>query len=228
MTESTSPAPAVFAQTLAAAADLTGTSPQWLLDLIVSGAIPCAFRATGRMTTSFWISPVDIRRILTGGGDTGDERIPIKVSTDQEKIIQVRRMVRTMIETREPSTQAADAISRKTALITKDRRGQLWFSVRADDVVDFSRLRRGHPYTTLASIVTWALERTGAERVRGIRGIGDEGKTWGYWWRLPATLATPAATDDGSWRLDILPAAPSADEDVEAADPLLLSGPVNI
>lgn len=221
MTTPTSPAPTEFPTSLAAAADLTGTSVAWLLDLITSGALAFAGRVSGSPSESLWVSPADVRRIITGGGAAGEEHIPIPVSTDQEKIIQVRRVVRTMIETHSPAaTHAKDAITRGTALITKDKRGRLYFCIRPDDVVAFSRLRRGHPYTTLESIVSWALERTGAERVRGIRGIDDESKTWGYWWRLPATLASPVPTDDGLWTLDFLPTTFTPDD---GSEPSLLS-----
>lgn len=223
MTEPTSPAPTEFPTHLAAAADLTGTSVAWLLDLVTSGALSFAGRVTGDPATSIWVSSADIRRIITGGTE-GAEHIPIPVSTDQEKIIQVRRVVRTMIEAHSPpATRAQDAMARGTALITKDKRGRLYFCIRPDDVVTFSRLRRGHPYTTLESIVSWALERTGAERMRGIRGLDDPGKTWGYWWRIPATLASPVPTDDGLWTLDFLPSTITPDD---GAEPGLLVKPV--
>lgn len=220
MTEPTSPAPREFPVTLAGAADLTGTSVAWLLDLITSGALSFAGRVTGDPATSLWVSAADVRRIITGARPDEPEHIPIPVSADQEKVIQVRRVVRTLIEAHAPAaTTARDAIDRGTALIVKDKRGRRYFAIRPEDVVSFSRLRRGHPYTTLDSIVSWALERCGALRVRGVRGLDDNAKHWGYWWRLPHTLAGPALAEDGTWTLDFLPSNITPDDGTES--PLL-------
>jgi hypothetical protein len=217
--EMKSPAPESFNIMLGDAARLSQQDVRSILDCIRAGSLSCAVKWTGEIETSVWISYEAVREMVRQG-----DVVPAGLTHAQRKIVEVCQGVRSMLHVAPPVTTTVEAVAAGTGVICQDRSREPYVFVRAKDVARHAqRVKRdpGHiEYAMLESVVVEALKKSGAERVRGIRGLDDKKQNWATWYRLPHSLVTPKLGEPSMWRVDL----PQLDPELikpESESPLL-------
>lgn len=194
-----SPAPEHFPVLLATAAEISGQSPESICDYIRAGALDCAIRATGDMTTSIWLPTANVKAMIRS-----EDGIPVdRLTPTQAKIVAVCREVRALLDAKPAATTAERAVAIRTGLVAQTRQRIAYLLVRADDIAEHARNRpEGSEFARYSSVVEDTLKLSGATQVRGVRGLDDVKQNWSNWWRLPHSMARPEIGDTGTWLVD--------------------------
>lgn len=172
-----------FSLTVQDAARLLETTPQSMIDLMLSGRIGFYMaadpgREDGLPIDCARFDPADVREFLRREHDT-------QVSIALPVLTSLRRYLRD----HRPTRDYDEALSRGLPLSTRSGT-----HVRLNSVVDYARETQASPAAQLVGSTEVAFARLGLLRVRGLTPYGEGKQRWGTWFRLPRVIVFDGET----------------------------------